>query len=156
MPLQGLASSLAGRTLDSSWTVDQVHTFTHCCCVLLQGLASSLAGCALNVNELRAALRLLAAIAQPSDAQGLWDLQKALRKGQLLVPSASGELAPLGSCAHMHTAPTRLLNRCSKIHRLVHKWANNHYTHARPCLRGDASPQLPIQRCTLGLPSIWE
>ena len=76
-----------------------------------QGLGSGLAGCPLNVNELRAALRLLAAIAQPSDAQGLRDLQRALKRGQLLVPSAPGELAPLGSCTHMHTAPTRLLNR---------------------------------------------
>ena len=78
----------------------------------MQALGSGLDSCALNVNELRAALRLLAAIAQPSDAQGLRDLQRALKRGQLLVPSASGELAPLGACAHMHTAPTRLLNRC--------------------------------------------
>ena len=79
------------------------------CC--MQELGTSLQGCALNVNELRAVVCLLAGISRPTDANSVRDLKRAQQRGQLVVPSASGTLAPLGACAHTHTAPGRLLVR---------------------------------------------
>lgn len=75
----------------------------------LQGLRGSLGADSLNINELRAVLRLLRYARSATDA----DLARALARGrsQVCVPAADSRLVPAAECVHVLTAPRRLLRR---------------------------------------------
>jgi hypothetical protein len=76
----------------------------------MQGLRGGLGADPLNINELRAVLRLLRYIHAATDP----DLAKALaraRPGDIAVPAADSRLVPAADCVHVLTCPPRLLRR---------------------------------------------
>ena len=78
---------------------------------MLQGLRGSLGSAPLNINEVRAVLRLLRYVANATDPDLGRSLQRARASGAVAVPAADSRLVPAASCVHALSCPLQLLRR---------------------------------------------
>ncbi|BDA44284.1 probable Sacsin [Coccomyxa sp. Obi] len=96
----------------------------------LQGLRRTLGSAPLNINEVRAVLRLLRYICQHKDPELLRLLSRMRAADAVLVPAADSRLVPASACVHTLTCPPHLLSRAAECVVCAH-------------------PQLPIDICKL-------
>ena len=81
-----------------------------------QGLRRTLGSAPLNINEVRAVLRLLRYICQHKDPQLLALLRSAGAADAVPVPAADSRLVSASACVHTLTCPPHLLSRFDRIH----------------------------------------
>ncbi len=82
----------------------------------IQGLRRTLGSAPLNINEVRAVLRLLRYICQLKDLELLRLLDRMRAADAVLVPAADSRLVPTSACVHTLTCPPHLLSRCTPLH----------------------------------------
>ena len=78
---------------------------------VLQGLRGSLGTAPLNINEVRAVLRLLRYTCDATDPDLGRSMQRARASGDIAVPAADSRLVPTAVCVHALSCPLQLLRR---------------------------------------------
>ncbi len=95
---------LSGRVCNELRLLEECH-------VDAQGLRRTLGSAPLNINEVRAVLRLLRYICKHKDPELLRLLRRAQAADGVLVPAADSRLVPASACAHTLTCRPHLLSR---------------------------------------------